>query len=84
MTYRFTPPTYDLKPVHGHRLLTFYPMAHGTAVIKTGATYREVNAAVSQEVFDEADAVYLGGHTYQVSDDEAALLIAAGYEPTLE
>ncbi len=28
---------------------------------------------------DAADVVYLGGHVYEVSEDEAADLVAAGY-----
>lgn len=32
-----------------------------------------------QEHLDQATHVYLGGHTYEVSDEEAALLVAAGY-----
>jgi hypothetical protein len=32
-----------------------------------------------QDDLDGYDAVYLGGHVYEITDAEAAVLIAAGY-----
>ena len=83
MSYTFTPPTYDLKPVHGGPLLSRYRMTTAYSVIKRGSEYETV-ITPEVETFFEADFVYIGGHEYQITDAEAALLIAAGYTPTLE
>ena len=83
MPYTFTPPTYTMKPVHGGRLLSRYQFPQSYSVVKRGSTYETVTSP-SNEVWDDADFVYLGGHVYEISDAEAALLIAAGYSPTLE
>jgi hypothetical protein len=51
----------------------------GVTVLKTGGSYRTaVNP--SPEELEAADVAYIGGYIYQVSDDEAAALVNAGYE----
>jgi hypothetical protein len=83
MPYYFTPPTYQLKNANAGPLLSRYYMDHGYAVVKRGSTYENIiNPA--QDLWDTADAVYLGGHKHLVTDAEAALLNAAGYSTTLE
>ena len=83
MPYTFTPPTYTLKPVNAGPLLSRYQFPQAYSVIKRGDSYETV-ITPSNEVWQEADFVYLGGHKYEITDEEAALLIAAGYSPTLE
>lgn len=51
----------------------------GTTVLKTGASYRQVQNPSAEEC-NAADICYLGGHTYWVTDTEAAALNAAGYD----
>lgn len=85
MGYVFTPPQYELKPVNAGRLLSRYRFPYAYSVIKRGSTYENV-IAPSIEAFtdDSIDFIYQGGHIYPVSDEEAALLIAAGYTLTQE
>lgn len=49
-----------------------------TSVLKTGETYTEQTYVYSDDI-DAADIFYQGGHVYEVSEAEAADLIAAGY-----
>lgn len=85
MPYTFTPPTYTLKPVNAGPLLSRYQFPQAYSVIKRGATYEQViTPSIEQFADPTVDLIYQGGHIYEVSDDEAALLIAAGYSPTLE
>jgi hypothetical protein len=85
MGYVFTPPTYELKPARGGRLLSRYRFPYAYSLIKRGSTYEEV-VSPAINLFDDPDVdfIYQGGHIYPISDEEAALLIAAGYTPTLE
>lgn len=82
LTYTFTPPTYELKPVHAGPLLSRYRFPYAYSVIKRGSSYESV-VSPSVDLFEDpaVDFIYQGGHVYTVSDAEAALLIAAGYSP---
>lgn len=84
MGYQFTPPTFELKPVHGGRLLSRYRFPYAYSVIKRGSVY-EQTVSPSIDVFTEdgVDVVYQGGHIYDISAEEAALLTAAGYGPNI-
>lgn len=85
MAYTFTPPTFELKPVNAGRLLSRYRWTYGYSVIKRGAEYQTVvNPSIDQFADPTIDFIYLGGHVYPITDEEAALLIAAGYTPTQE
>lgn len=85
MGYVFTPPRYELKPVNAGRLLSRYRFPYAYSVIKRGSTYENVIAPAIEAFTDESiDFIYQGGHIYPVSDEEASLLIAAGYELTQE
>lgn len=83
MAYTFTPPTYMLKNVNAGPLLSRFQTVYAFSVVKRGAAYESVTSP-ALDVWDDADFVYQGGHVYPITDEEAALLIAAGYEPTLE
>lgn len=82
MPYTFTPPGYELKPVHAGPLLSRFRFPYAYSVVKRGASYESV-VTPGIDLFDDptVDLIYQGGHLYPISDDEAALLIAAGYEP---
>lgn len=77
----FTPPTQNLH--YGNwftQPLTSrinYPT--GATVLKSGGFYTTRWDAPSQADINSADIVYLGGHSYIVSQAEAAALTAAGY-----
>lgn len=81
--YTFTPPTYELKPARGGPLLSRYRFPYAYSVIKRGAAYETV-ISPSIDLFNDpaVDFIYQGGHVYPITDAEAALLIAAGFEPT--
>jgi len=83
--YVFTPPTYELKPARGGPLLSRYRWTYAYTVIKRGASYETVvSPNVGLFTDPDVDFIYQGGHIYPISDEEAALLIAAGYTPTEE
>jgi len=54
-------------------------MQRAFSVVKEDGQYRNV-IYVASELFDTAEKVYQGGYKYDVSDADAAELIAAGYE----
>lgn len=48
------------------------------ALVKSGGIYRQ-ERVVDADMLESADVVYLGGRTYEVSDEEVLDLMAAGY-----
>lgn len=57
-------------------------IARGITLLVNGSVVTE-NRTPSQDDLSDADAYYLGGHEYTISDSEAAILIAAGYSDYL-
>lgn len=57
-------------------------IARGITLLVNGSVVTE-NRTPSQDDLADADAYYLGGHEYTISDSEAAILIAAGYSSYL-
>lgn len=78
MPYTFVTPTVEEGPIGGHRLFEFYKMPRGITIIKYNNEYYEMRYP-SEDDFIGADAVYVGGHEYVVSDSEADDLTDAGY-----
>lgn len=81
MPYSFSPPTYKQK-IGAGSLWGKVSIYTGRSVLKFGTSYRLVTDP-SAEDLTAADAVYLGGRRYTISDDEAAALTAAGYSANL-
>ena len=82
MVPTFTPPVRDDLPYGGrHPLWRFYLGRRGASVLKTDGVYTTVDFPTDTQV-SSADVAYLGGHTYTISDAEAAALTAAGYTVT--
>lgn len=77
MPYLFAPPTVS-RPVGTDPLWSRFHFQVGQAVLKKDGFYT-ASEVVTDEDFAAADVAYLGGHTYLVSDTEAAALQAAGY-----
>lgn len=73
----FTPPTVDEGMDTTNGLFRYYKITRGVSVLVTGSTVRQVQYP-SQDDCAAADFVYLGGHTYTISDAEAATLTAGG------
>lgn len=66
-------------------LLSRYRFPYAYSVVKRGASYENVVSPSIDMFYDDTiDFIYQGGHIYPISDEEAALLIAAGYTPTQE
>jgi hypothetical protein len=79
MPYLFKTPTVLEGPIgENHRLWQFYKLDRGVTVIKANNGYAQVRFP-TQDLLDSVEAYYLGGHEYEVSNDEAASLTAAGY-----
>lgn len=75
----FDPAEITRNPL-GFRLFRHYgPRPRGRSVLKSFAgTYTTVDTPTQDEI-DAAAICYLGGHVYEVTDDEAFYLEAAGY-----
>lgn len=68
----FTPPVVEEQETR------LYGLYHGVTVIREGDSFREKRNPRQTEL-DEATSYWLGGRSYEVSDEEAAALTAAGY-----
>lgn len=77
--YRFTPPTIKEGPIGDHRLFDFYEMPRGITVIVFDGECYETRWPQNEDL-ELADNYYLGGSVYKISDEEAQVLINAGYE----
>lgn len=73
-----TTPTADQPLETEHRLFGRYKLNRGISLLVAGSTVIEAQYP-NQEDLDLYDFVYLGGRSYEISDDEAATLTAAGY-----
>lgn len=78
MPYTFTTPTVDEGPIGNERLFQFFTKAKGVTVARYGEDILEFRYP-SEDELAEADDVWIGGHSYTVSDASADVLIAAGY-----
>lgn len=78
----FEPPVVLETATDEPGLFTRMQMERGVTVLKKDGFYTQVRFPSPEEI-DAADIAYLGGHIYQITAEEAADLIAAGYEVTL-
>lgn len=81
VTYTFTPPT---TPMHygdwpTAPLMSRIKYPTGGTLLKSNGFYTLRFDAPSQTDINNADVVYLGGHTYTITKAEADALTAAGY-----
>ena len=91
MPYRFSPPSFQTgeslssrmdataRRLFGH----FRPHRRGYTVRKVDGVYVQSTETYTDDLL-AADVVYQGGHSYEVSDEEAAALTSAGYGSGLE
>lgn len=82
MPYKFVTPTVPIGPAGGHRLFEFYTLDVGFTVVKVDGEYQDL-LYPDEDFLATCDVVYMGAHEYEVSDETAAELIAAGYEDYL-
>lgn len=78
MAYRFTTPTVSEGPAAEGPLFSRYRLVRGVTVLKVDGEYYEMRYPSSEEV-EEADIAYIGGYSYEVSEEEKAALEAVGY-----
>jgi hypothetical protein len=76
------------KPLVGGSLTGSIPsfitdIARGMTLIVNGANVEETLYPYQNDL-EDADYYFLGGHVYTVTDEQAAVLIAAGYADYLE
>lgn len=75
----FNPPTIDEGPVADGPLFSRYKLRRGITVIKNqDDSYSSVRFPWLGDL-EAAKEVYLGGHVYFVTSEEATALTAAGY-----
>jgi hypothetical protein len=80
MAFRFTTPTIlEEMESDGHPLFSRIKIPKGITVLKIDGDYYEVRHPSSEEVV-EADIAYIGGYSYEVTEEEKNDLEAAGYE----
>jgi hypothetical protein len=85
--YRFTPPVSQGPSRYTGRVRDrvwrhYRGQLTGITVLKTNGAYTQVETPMQSQI-SAADVAYLGGHTYEVTADEASALQAAGYDITL-
>lgn len=69
----------------GSRLFQRYsPLVRGRSILKNQDGTFTLLDTPSEDQIAASLAVYLGGHVYEVSDEEAAALEAAGFELGIE
>lgn len=78
MAYKFTTPTVSEGPAGEGRLFGRYRLVRGVTVLKIDGVYYETRYPASEEV-QEAEIAYIGGYSYEVSEQEKSSLEAAGY-----
>ena len=76
-TYIFTTPYVEEGPTGQHRLFYFFKLRQGLTVVRNGSTFT-TGRWFSEDVLNEADEYWLGGHQSSVSEDTKAALIAGG------
>lgn len=79
--YIFKPPHYKVGPADpkGERLWLYFKLDKGISIIKGwDGTYTQAEYP-STDDFNNNAFIFLGGHEYVVSDDEATALTAAGF-----
>jgi hypothetical protein len=81
--YRFTTPTVEETPAGGGPLFSRMTLHQGISVLRTQGVYSSYRYPSQGEVL-AAEEVYLGGHIYEVDNDAATRLTAAGYGDYLE
>ena len=78
MTYLFTPPSRVEHSGEKHPLWGRMRLNYGVSLLKKDGLYRQVEGPTSEEA-TAADAYYIGGHIYTVTQGEADDLTDAGY-----
>lgn len=80
MPYLFTPPG-ERRPVGTSLLWARFQYPVSFTLLKKGGFYTLTETPADEDV-STADVAYLAGHSYLVTNAEAAALTAAGYSVT--
>lgn len=76
--YLFTPTTVYERIVSRHPLFGRMSLHRGVSLLRNGGIYRQVRNPGDEQIA-AAEVAYVGGHVYEVSDEEAGRLREAGY-----
>jgi hypothetical protein len=77
--FYFTTPTIrERRYLRRHRLWDRMYLDRGLSILRFGASYQQIDNPSTDEM-ESADALFIGGRTYLIDEDEADLLIGAGY-----
>ena len=82
----FTPPTTtygNVEPKSRVEMWFCNSIERGLTVLKKDGVYATVDFPYQGDC-DDADICYLGGHTYEIDDDEVTALTDAGYEDCID
>lgn len=82
MPYRLVTPVVREAPAGLGRLAQFYKLNRGVTLLIHGTDVTAAQSPTDEQVVS-ADYVYTGGHEYDITDVEAAILYAAGYDDLL-
>lgn len=74
----FTPPAIHEGIPGARGLWRYYRMPRGVSVAIHAGEATTIRYP-SQDDIDSADAFFLGGHEYEITDEQAAVLTAAGF-----
>jgi hypothetical protein len=78
MTYKFITPYVEEGPAGTGRLFSFFRLNRGVSVYGYNGGYEETRFP-TEDMIAMYTPFYIGGHDYEVDDEEAARLEAAGY-----
>ena len=80
-TYIFTTPYVEEGPTGQHRLFYFFKLRQGLSVAKVNGEYITVRWP-SQDVIEQYEEFYQGGHEHSVSEATKTALIASSLDIT--
>jgi hypothetical protein len=83
VSYLLRPPVVKEPQPNAGRLFGRVPIPRGVSLLVVGTTVTEARYVTIEDI-ESVDAYYAGGHEYTLSDDEAQILIDAGYGDNLE
>ena len=77
-TYRLVPPTEEYGPAGGGRLFIRYRLTRGLSLQRVAGVW-STTSFPTEDVIKAAEAFYLGGHEYEISQGRYQELIDAGF-----
>jgi len=76
--YFTTPTVRERRYLRRHRLWDRMYLDRGLSILRFGTSYQQIDNPSTDEM-ETADALFIGGRTYLIDEEEAGRLISAGY-----